>query len=501
MGGKPDTGLLTKKVIILGGGLAGLSAARRLLEHGYDITLVEKRPFLGGRAFSFRDGQEGVEVDNGQHVFLGCCTYYRDFLEAIGSADKAYLQKSLRVEVVADGKSGVLYSTPFLGRLHLLPSFIRYPHLGLKDKLLALYGLLRVKLTDRSNRSAHLDEESGYQWLRRHRQTDRAIANLWNLFILPTLNDDVRDVSADMALMVFQEALLKRPEDATIGLSRVGLTSLNGEPADQFIRDRGGELILGKAVKSIRVEDDGVSGVELSDGTALRADAYISALPFNMLLQVLPGDLASEPFFSSARALRSSPILGIHLWYDRPIMDQDFIATLNSPVQWVFNKSLIQGLSDSNGQYVCISLSGAWRFVDMPKEDLRRLFVQEMTKLFPRAHEAQVERFLVVKEPQATFRSTPGAARHRPPQSTPIPNLFLAGEWTHTGWPSTMEGAVRSGVYAADSLASRIKREPDGGGLRHSTGAENTHEAARQVGPHLKSAPSVGGRKKRSRPT
>lgn len=455
MGGKPDTGSSAKRVAILGGGLAGLSAARWLLEHGYGVTLVEKRPFVGGRAYSFRDGQEGVEVDNGQHVFLGCCTYYIDFLRAIGALDNAYIQDSLRTEVVQNGKSGVLSSIPYLGVLHLLPSLLRYPHLSLSEKLLAIYALLSIRLTDRSKRSRQLDRESGYDWLRRHRQTDRAIRNLWDLIILPTLNDHVSDVSADMTLMVFQDSLLGRPGDAAIGLSRVGLSSLNGEPARRFIEERGGELKLGRAVKSVGVIDGVVSGVQLSDGVPVVADAYVSALPFQVLLQVLPDEVARDPFFSKAAELRSSPIVGIHLWYDRPIMDQEFVAFLDSPVQWVFNKSRIQGDDAGDGQYVCISLSGAWQYIDTPKNDLRELFVSEMARLFPRARGASVERFLVVKEPHATFRSVPGAAGHRLPQETPIPNLFLAGEWTETGWPSTMEGAVRSGVFVADRVAER----------------------------------------------
>ena len=457
MGGKPLTnGSPAETVIVLGGGLAGLSASRSLLEHGYGVTLVEKRPFLGGRAFSFRDPQVGREVDNGQHVFLGCCTYYLDFLRAVGALDKTFLQDRLRVEVILNGKRGVLSSTPFLGAMHLLPAFVRYPHLSPVDKLLVVYGMIRAKLTSRSKHGKELDQQTFYQWLKRHHQTERAIDNLWNLIILPALNDDVRNVSADMALMTFQEGLLKMPRDATIGFSRVGLTSLTGEPTRRFLEERGGTLVVGRTVKSLAVRDGRVDAVELSDGSHLRAGAYVSALPFDVLLQVLPDDIANSAFFSGASRLSSSPIVGIHLWYDRPIMEQDFVAFLDSPVQWVFNKSLIQGSSGDGGQYVCISVSGAWDYVDRPKEELREMFAREMERLFPNARSAQIERFDVVKQPQATFRSTPGVARLRPSQATPISNLFLAGEWTDTGWPSTMEGAVRSGVFAAEALASRI---------------------------------------------
>ena len=443
-----------ESVLVLGGGLAGLAASVRLLQRGLEVTLVEKRPFLGGRAFSFRDRETGEEVDNGQHVFMGCCTYYVDFLETVGAMDRTYFQPHLRVEVVRDGRTGVLTSTPWLGKLHLLPSFLRYPHIVLRDKLLALYGLAKVSLTDRSKHGAALDEESCYDWLKRHRQPERVIDNLWELIILPTLNDSVRDASADMALMVFQEGLLKKPHDAVLGYPTVGLTSLNGEPARRYMEEAGGRLVLGKSVGAVRVEDARVTGVELSDGEVEEADAYVSALPFGVLLDVLPPEVSGDPFFQQASGLSSSPIVDIHLWYDRPVMDSPLAAFLDSPVQFVFNKSLIQG-SDGRGQYLCISLSGAWDYVDRPKAELVEEFSAEMARLLPRSREATLERSLVVKEKSATFRSAPGAGRRRLPQATPLPNLFLAGEWTDTGWPSTMEGAVRSGVYAAEALLSR----------------------------------------------
>ena len=457
MADKHETHSSARKIAVLGGGLAGMSAARRLLDLGYQVTLVEKRPFLGGRAYSFKDFHDGTDIDNGQHIFLGCCTYYIDYLKAIGTIDNAYLQDRFRAEVILDGKSGILSSTPLLGKLHLLPSFLSYPHLSFKDKLLAVYGLLRIKLADRSKKSTILDKESGYDWLKRHHQSEHIISNLWNLIILPTLNDDVRDVSADMTLMVLQESLLKRPSDAAIGLSRVGLTSLNGEPSHRFIEDRGGEIIVGKSVRSIRTREGRVCGVELSNGKIIEADTYISALPYKAVLQTLPKETTGNAFFSKASGLQSSPIVGIHIWYDRPIMNQEFVAFLNSPVQWVFNKSLIQGDKGSGSQYVCISISGAWCYVNKPKQELKELFVEEMTRLFPRSRDAQIERFLVVKEPDATFRSVPGASNHRLSHTTPISNLFLAGEWTDTGWPSTMEGAVRSGVFAANLVAEQAR--------------------------------------------
>ena len=445
-----------KTVAVLGGGLAGLSAARTLLERGYRVSLVEKRPFLGGRAYSFHSHEVDMEVDNGQHVFMGCCTYYIDFIKTLGAYENAFLQDSLRAEVVRGGKSGTLASAPFLGPLHLLPSFVRYPHMGAFDKLRAAYGLFRAWLTNRRKHAAALDAQSASDWLKRHHQSDRAIENFWNLIILPTLNDDVRSVNADMVLMVVQEGFLKRPRDAAIGYARVGLSSLAGVPAMRFIEDRGGRVALGKTVRGLAIDSVGLTGVRLSDGSTLVADAYVSALPFRELLKCLPPEQAREPFFAATAGLTSSPIVGLHLWYDRQVMKEDFIAALDSPIQWVFNRSRIQGEDGLPGQYVSVSLSGAWEFVDRPKDELRELFTEEMRRLFPLARDAVVKKCLVIKQPEATFRCVPGVASHRPSQITPIPNLFLAGEWTDTDWPSTMEGAVRSGVYAAEALASRF---------------------------------------------
>lgn len=446
------------RVAVLGGGLAGLSAARSLIEMGYQVTLIEKRPFLGGRAFSFYSHETDSEVDNGQHVFMGCCTYYIDFLRALGAYGEAFLQESLHAEVELDGRRGALSSMPALGPLHLIPSFLKYPHLGISDKIRAAYGLVRAGVTDRHKNSRLLDSETFYDWLKRHKQSEKTIQNFWNLIILPTLNDDVRSVNADMALKVIKEGLLKRPVDAAIGYARIGLSSLAGLPGQRFIEERGGSTLLRTTVRSLLFDDDRVCGVQLSDGSSLEADAYVSALPHDILLDCLPTERAADPFFASVAQLQSAPIVGVHLWYDRHVMDEPFVAFIDSPIQWVFNRSLIQGDVDSPGQHVCISLSGAWQFIDRSKAELRELFEEEMERLFPSALGAAIEKSLIIKQPKATFRCALGVNRLRPSQETPIPNLFLAGDWTDTDWPSTMEGAVRSGVYAANAIAERVTR-------------------------------------------
>ncbi len=450
-----------------------MAAACSLVESPtpFRVTLVERRPFLGGRAFSFIDPETGFQVDNGQHVFLGCCTYYIDFLRKLGTYPMAHLQPTLQLKVLdGNGKVGRLGAAPLPAPFHLLPSFLRYPHLSLKERLLVIYGLTKILLANRQHPS--LEGETFHHWLVRRHQSERAIENFWNLLILPTLNDDIRQVSASMGLMIFQEGVLKGRRSSAVGYSRVGLSALMGEAAEAFIRRHGGQMLMGKQAARLLVEGTKIQGVELRDGEVIQGDFYVSALPFDALNSIVPmEELTPEAaqLFKTISGLSTAPVVNMHLWYDRPVMEEEFVAFVDHPIQWVFNKSRILGgyhpseetaSSEQNrevGQYLCISLSGAWDYIQRPKEELRQMFIEAMANVFPKAKEAKVVRSLVVKQEHATFRCVPGTASMRPPTETPIENLFLAGEWTDTGWPSTMEGAVRSGVNAANAIISRTR--------------------------------------------
>ena len=438
---------------VLGGGLAGMTAAWRLTELGYKVTLVERRPYLGGRAYSFVDRDTGCEVDNGQHVFLGCCTAYTRFLRDIGTEELTTRQRRLRIDVRSpDGRTGVLSALPLPAPLHLLSSFLGYPHIGFRDKLRAVPALLRIR-RERDTERPELRRQSFHDWLRRNGQSDRAVANFWDLIVLPSLNDASKDVSASAAFMVFQEALLRNSHGADVGFARAGLSEIMGNAVERKLAERGATLLLGRTIEHLVVEDSVVTGAVLAGGETLRADRFISALPPAALLDALPEEWRSHEAFQPACTHTWAPIVNLHIWYDRPIGDFEFLAFVDSPVQWVFNRTRIAGLP-GQGQYVTVSLSGAWEYWPLAKEELRARFLPELARLFPDAKDARVERFVVVKEKRATFRSLPDGPANRLPAATPLGNLFLAGDWTDTGWPATMEGAVRSGEAAARAVAT-----------------------------------------------
>jgi hydroxysqualene dehydroxylase len=439
-----------RSVLIAGGGLAGVAAACELADRGCRVILLEKRPFLGGRAYSHHDEASGTIVDNGQHVFLGCCTEYIGLLKRLGVFDRVHLQKRLRVPVIDKiwGESS-LYSANLPPPLHLLPSLLRFRSLSPAEKVRAAHVFTRIRSLDRS-RHPELDGMSFGEWLRRNGQIAHSIDALWNLIVQPTLNDQASRVSADLALMVFQEGFLRDRNGANVGWAKVGLSELIAEAARCYIEDRGGEVRAGIGVDSVEVNGGTVTRA-FAGKAEIEADSFVLALPAERTLGVLPPAVADAPFFARIGRIQTSPIVNVHLWYDRPVWERGFAVFLNTPLQWAFNKSKLWG-DDGVGQYIDISLSGARDFADTPGREIAALFEKEMAALIPAARGARVQRALVVKQRDATFAAAPGIAGLRPTQATPIANLFLAGDWTATGWPATMESAVRSGLAAAQRV-------------------------------------------------
>ena len=439
------------RVAVVGGGLAGMAAACELADAGYGVTLVERRPYLGGRTYSFVDPVTGCQVDNGQHVFMRCCSAYLALLQKLGALSKATLQDHLRVTVRdRQGRQASIYSLALPHPLHLLPSFLAYRHLSWRDKAWVAYALLRIYLTDQEDWHRE-DERSFLDWLRSHGQSPAAIARLWELLIVATCNNRVDRVSAGQALMVIKTGFLQDPHAADLGFARDGLSSLLVPEVTAHLAQRGAHLALGRQVQGLELEGARALALRFRDGSRLEADAFVSALPFHQLLPLLPQDLREGPFFGRAAALETAPIVNINLWYDQPVMEEDFLAFLDSPVQWVFNKGRLHGHTSSSA-YLDVSISDAQEYFALGKEELQALVTGELAVLLPRTAQASLVRCLIIKERHATFAPAPGSWGRRLPAVTPVPNLFLAGEWTDTGWPSTMESAVRSGSAAAQAL-------------------------------------------------
>lgn len=443
--------------LVIGGGLAGIAASARLAESGWRVTLLEARRSLGGRAFSFVDPESGRELDNGQHVFVGACRNLIEFLERIHARDLWHLQPRLNVDVYdRAGRGGKLYGLGGPAPVHLLAAFITYRHLSLGDKLRAVRGVIAAMRADRT--APAMETTSFYDWLRDHGQSERCIYNLWNVIIEGTLNDNIRDVSAAMGLMIAQDGLLRGRREINIGYPKTSLAQALGVPSEAYLHKLGVRTLLGCPVHAIAADANGtVQRVAAGKDRILAADAYVSAVPFWILPSLIPDHLAKKEPFNSLTKLQSSPIVNVHLEYDRPVMEGEFCYFLDNPLQWVFNGSLIRcGDRPHGGQSLTVSISAAWEHINLPRPDLINSIAAEMRAAFPKARDARLLKSTVVKQRNATFRCTPGAQQFRPGPVTASPNLFLAGEWTDTGWPSTMEGAIISGYNAAAAVMSRF---------------------------------------------
>ena len=442
-------------VLVIGGGLAGIAASLRLAQAGWQVTLLEARRELGGRVFSFESPVDGRRLDNGQHVIVGACRTLLQFLEEIGARRLWHLQRRLDVAVYdASGRRGMLYGVALPSPLYLLPAFVGYPHLGWMDKAKAVRALFSIMLTDREN--PELEDMTFHQWLRQRGQSERVMSNLWNVLIEGTLNDNIRDVSAAMGLMVVQDGLLAGSNTANVGYPTVPLSDALANPARSRLQELGVRIITGCPVRRMLTRCGGqVDGIVAGDDRVMCADAYVSAVPFWTLNSILPAPLAHGRLSDQLSNLRTSPIVNVHLLYDRQVMTGDFCYFLDSPLQWVFNSTRIFGPAGVDGsQSLSVSISAAWDFIHRDRSELAEMIAAEMSAAFPNARDARLLDATVVKQPNATIRCIPGSGHHRPGPVTDLPNLFLAGEWTDTGWPSTMEGAVISGYNAAEAVMS-----------------------------------------------
>jgi squalene-associated FAD-dependent desaturase len=443
-----------RHAVVVGGGLAGVTAALALADAGVGVTLLEGRPRLGGLAFSFQRGD--LTVDNGQHVYLRCCTAYRWFLDRIGGAALAPLQDRLDVPVLdvtrPEGRRlGRLRRDALPVPLHLGRSLATYPHLSLADRARVGRAALALKGLDLADPA--LDTQDFGSWLAAHGQSARAVEALWDLVGVATLNAVAGDTSLSLAAMVFKTGLLSDPSAADIGWARVPLGELHDRLARKALDSAGVRTEVRTRVTSVSVNGNGGWSVQVP-GETVHADAVVLAVPQREAYDLLPAGAldASERLL----ALGTAPILNVHVVYDRKVLGRPFFAALGTPVQWVFDRTDASGLK--RGQYLALSQSVAQDDIDEPVAALRERYLPELERLLPRTRGARVEDFFVTRERTATFAPAPGVGRLRPGARTKAPGLYLAGAWTATGWPATMESAVRSGVGAADAALSALGR-------------------------------------------
>ena len=454
-------------VVVVGGGLAGIAAALECADSGARVTLVERRNQLGGLTRSFRHGD--MWVDNGQHVFLRCCTAYLTFLERIGARGDVVLQDRMDIPVLAPATApggqpvvGRLRRSGLPAPLHLAGSLLRYPHLGLADKARlgrAVLALRRLTLGVPS-----LDLHTFESWLQAHGQSDRAIAVLWDLITVPTVNLPAAEASLAMAAKVFKTGLLEERDAADIGWSRVPLGRLLGERSESALATAGVEVRTGERVRSVKAAQGAARAFEVAgEGWRAEADGVIVALPHEEAASVLPP--ASITGQNRWGELGSSSVMDVHLVLETRVTDRQLTAAVDSSVQWVFDRTGSSGLPAGTGQYLAVSLSASDSYLRRRPEEIVSEVCDEMARLFPSFAPSLVVDSFVTKERNATFRAVPGTASLRPGPSTRLAGLTIAGAWTDTGWPATMEGAVRSGVAAAQACLISAWRQHEAGSL------------------------------------
>ncbi len=457
-------------MLVIGGGLAGLSCAVALAEAGTRVRLFEKRPHLGGRATSYTL-PDGSEVDNCQHVTLGCCTNLADFYRRVGAGEKIRFYDRL---YFADkhGRRSTIEAALLPPPLHMTPSFLGFGALSFADKRSIARAMMAIARTGGNPPGAN--NGSMLDWLHRQEQTDGAIERFWRVVLVSALDEELGRTSARYGIDVFWKAFLGSRKGYCVGIPSVPLADLYQGCREAVVR-RGGEVRLRAGVREIRVTGNRFAGALLDDGTELTADACVAAVPHDVLESLLPKELTADGSpLEGVRHLKTSPITGVHLWFDRVVMTEPFLTLLDHTTQWVFNKSLLAGPSETNGdaarpsqraekgfgaagvapggQYLQLVISASYDLVPRSRQEIIDLCLRELADVLPATREAKLVKATIIKEVNATFSPEPGVDHWRPAQQLSVKNLFLAGDWTATGWPATMEGAVRSGYLAAEAV-------------------------------------------------
>jgi hydroxysqualene dehydroxylase len=447
-----------RHVIVIGGGFAGLSCATVLAGQGFQVTVLEGRQVLGGRAYSFKDPQMGDSVDNGQHLFMGCYRETQTFLERIGALHRLVFQPNLSIEFRGDrGRRANLFCWPLPSPWHLLSGLIRLKTLSWADRFRLIY--FQKALKDAIKNPASIEHLTVEEWLVKARQSERARRHLWDLIAIATLNEDPRIAAASPFVTVLAQAFFDRRKASRLGLAAVGLSDLYAQSAKMFIELRDGHVHLKSPVAQLEFSGPRVTGVLLRDGRRLEADWVVSAVAPTAFLRLLPESVKeAHPSFQKVAKLAFAPIISIHLWFDREISKRLFVGLLDTQIQWFFNKSKILG--NAARGYVSLVISGAHGLVDWSETKLLSMALEELRRLFPKARAALLLRSLIIKEHQATLSPTVGSESLRPEHQSPYENFLIAGDWTRTGLPATIESACISGHVCADLVIKKEMETP-----------------------------------------
>ncbi|MGA7884234.1 MAG: hydroxysqualene dehydroxylase HpnE [Acidobacteriaceae bacterium] len=438
-------------ITVVGGGLAGIAAACALADSGWRVQLLERRPYLGGRASSYEHPGTGEVIDNCQHVLIGRCTSLIDLYRRLGVLDAIRWYDRFTF-LTPGGRPTILEPGSLPAPFHSSAAFLRAPAFSLADKLAIVRGLshfVRGLPPDTDEDFAH--------WLKRHHQTQRAIDRFWRPVLVSALNEDLDRISVHYAAKVFRESFLLSPESGRMGIPSIPLSELYNR-AIGYIEARGGQVCLRTGVESFAPTEIGWQAV--AAGQTFASDAIVLALPFEGMAALLPGlphNAHSEELAARVAQFEHSPITGIHLWLDREVTQLDHAVLLDTTIQWMFNKSRLQPAHrGAEASYLELVVSASRSLVPMSRQQIIDLAMRELALFFPAAASATLLKAAVVKEVRATYSIRPGLDRLRPHAASPWPGVFLAGDWTASGWPATMEGAARSGYLAAEAVARAL---------------------------------------------
>ena len=434
-----------KKVVVLGAGYAGLAAAAELVLRGHDVTLIEGRALLGGRAHSFVDTKSGLVLDNGQHILMGCYHESLALLKELGVGDRLYAPPRIDVPFASEkGRSRMVATAP--DPLHLLSALLNFGELNAADKWAAIKLALRMRLGGEPRA-----DETVAAWMMRWGQTPNLVRALWEPLCIAALNEPVATGSATLFATVIRRSFLAGALDSSIFLSRVGLSELFAPEVKRLLAMCKGTLRTNAMVTGLDFADGKLREIKLNDGSTLQPQAVVSALPWNVLRGLLPKE---SKLAQACAQIADAPIVSLHLWLDRPILDEPFIGLLDSPVHWVFSRDHIHGPNPAGqeGHVITAVVSGARDLVEKTGPELEELTLREIARFLPESRGVRVLHRMVYKARSATFAATPETEPLRPGATTEWNNLWLAGDWTSTGYPATIEGAIASGNRAAAAV-------------------------------------------------